>query len=230
MNIKDKILNLDNRDYHMHSMNFSDGMNTVDEIVKFAWELWMTEIAITDHSDAVMKFYEKNFWISKSIFRGFIKKWKNVHNDVNVIFWVEADILDEDWNVNFLIQWFESNFINLSAHVNVYLWETENINKAYKKAIENNHEKINCICHTCSLPNFWNEVDIEELVNLANKYKIPLEINWSYLREWKTHLNKLDYLIKNANKIYINSDAHTFFDLKENRKFVINYLKEKNYI
>ena len=39
MNIKDKIINLDNRDYHMHSMNFSDGFNTVDEMVKFAGEI-----------------------------------------------------------------------------------------------------------------------------------------------------------------------------------------------
>ena len=31
-----KIINLGAEDYHMHSLNYSDGMNTVDEIVKSA--------------------------------------------------------------------------------------------------------------------------------------------------------------------------------------------------
>jgi hypothetical protein len=37
-------------------------------------------------------------------------------------------------------------------------------------------------------------------------------------------------MLKNANEIYINSDAHTLYDLKESRKFAIKYLKENNYI
>gem|GEM_PF-2825544 len=36
MNISQKIINLDQRDYHMHTSNFSDGLNTVEEIVQYA--------------------------------------------------------------------------------------------------------------------------------------------------------------------------------------------------
>jgi len=43
----------------MYSVIFSDWLSTIDEIVKFAWNIWLTEIAITDHSQAVMDFLIK---------------------------------------------------------------------------------------------------------------------------------------------------------------------------
>ncbi len=230
MNIKDKIINLDNRDYHMHSMSFSDGMNTVDEIVKFAWEIGMTEIAITDHSDAKMDRLKEQFQVSKNAFRYNLKVWWNVYNDVKVIFWVEGDLLNEDWDICTTIQWTESDFVVLSAHKNWYKWTLESINKAYKNAIEKHHKKINCIGHPCSIPSFWNIVDIEALIELANKYKIPLEINWSYLYKWKTNLEKLHILIQKTDRIYINSDAHSLLGMKEYRKCVIKFLEENGYI
>jgi histidinol phosphatase-like PHP family hydrolase len=230
MNIKHKIINLDNSDYHMHSMSFYDWLNTIDEIVKFAWEIGMTEIAITDHSDDCMKQLIDKFWVSKTTFRYSIRKWKNVHNNVNVLFWVEADLLNEDWDISNLIQWQESEFMNLSAHNDVYKWSKESINKAYKNAIERHHKNIKCICHPCSNPNYWEIVDIEALIELANKYEIPLEINWKYLFNKKTNLEKLHIVIQKANKLYINSDAHTLFWLKEYRKNVIKFLEENGYI
>lgn len=230
MNIKHKIINLDNRDYHMHSMSFSDWLNTIDEIVKFAWEIGMTEIAITDHSDEAMDMLTEKFKVSRTTFRYSIRKWKNVYNKVNVFFWVEADLLNDNWDICDLIQWQESEFINLSAHKDVCWSQIKSIDKAYKNAIERHHEKIKCICHPCSNPNFWNEVDIEALIDLANKYDIPLEINWNYLYKWKTNIEKLHIVIQKAHKLYINSDSHTLFWLREYRKYVINFLEENGYI
>ena len=108
--------------------------------------------------------------------------------------------------------------------------QIKSIDEAYKNAVEKHHEKIRCICHPCSIPNFWNEVDIEALIDLANKYDIPLEINGSYLSRWTTNLEKLHILIQKANRIYINSDSHTLFWLKEYRKWVIKFLEENGYI
>lgn len=230
MNITAKIVNLDNRDYHMHSMNFSDGFNTVDEIVKFAWEIWMTEIAITDHSDKAMEFLRSKYFLMPNSMRSMAKKWRNVHNDVNVIFWVEADILDEDWNICDTIVWKESDFIILSAHSDVYSSSKETVNKAYENAIKKHHQKIKCICHPCSTPNFGDYVDIEKLVDLANQYDIALEMNAKYLYNNLENIEKLHILLQKANKIYINSDSHCLFDLKEFRKNAINFLKENNYI
>ena len=38
-----EIINPGNEDYHIHSINFSDGLNTIDEIVKFAGEIGLTK-------------------------------------------------------------------------------------------------------------------------------------------------------------------------------------------
>ncbi|HBB03870.1 TPA: hypothetical protein DCZ39_03140 [Patescibacteria group bacterium] len=45
-----KILNTIHEDYHMHSINYSDGMNTIDEIVQYAGKIGLKKITITDHS------------------------------------------------------------------------------------------------------------------------------------------------------------------------------------
>lgn len=230
MNIKNKIINLDNSDYHMHSMNFSDWLNTIEEIVRYAWDIGLNEIAITDHSDGAMDVLTSMFNVSKTTFRYSLRKWKNVHNDVNVVFWVEADIMNEDWDISDLIQWKESEFINLSAHKDICWTQVKSIDTAYKNAIEKHHKKIKCICHPCSNTNYWQEVDINNLIDLANKYYIPLEINWNYLYHWKTNIDKLHILIKNANRIYINSDAHSLYGLREYRKNVIKFLEENWYI
>jgi len=46
-----KILNPGNTsDLHMHTITFSDGFNTIDEIVIHAGKVGLKKIAITDHS------------------------------------------------------------------------------------------------------------------------------------------------------------------------------------
>jgi histidinol phosphatase-like PHP family hydrolase len=227
-----KFLNLDNRDYHMHSSTFSDGLSTIDEIVKFAWEMWMTEIAITDHSQATMDNYRKKLQIYASWTRCILSlsRWGNVYNDVNVIFWVECDLLNEDWDVCFDIQWKESNYNVLSAHKFVYNWNKESVTEWLINAVKRYHEKIKFIAHPCSITNFWNEINIEKIVSIANEYNIPLEFNATYFSDWKTHMGKLDYLLKNANEVYVNSDWHTLHEIKENRKKAIEFLRENKYI
>jgi len=39
-------------DLHTHSLQFSDGLNTIDELVWMAGKLGLKKLAITDHSDA----------------------------------------------------------------------------------------------------------------------------------------------------------------------------------
>ena len=51
-----QIVNPRGEDYHMHSLNFSDGLATINELVQFAGFLGLKKIAITDHSrDATNK-------------------------------------------------------------------------------------------------------------------------------------------------------------------------------
>jgi len=231
MNIRDKIINLDNRDYHMHTSSYSDWIPTINELVQFAGEINMKEIAITDHSQATIDLFRNKYNFTASATSIFsIKNWWNVYNDVKVIFWVEWDLLDEDWNSCFDIQWKESEFCILSAHRWVYFWREENITNAYINAIKKYKNKIKLIWHPCSNTEYWEYVDIKKLVRVANEYNIPLEFNAQCLYQNRTNLEKLDYLLKNTNKIYINSDAHTLIQLRDFRKNAIKYLEDKKYI
>lgn len=225
-----EIINLDNSDYHIHSSTFSDWMSTVDEIVKFAWEMWMTEIAITDHSRVSIDSLSNRFKFYPSWARYSLERWENMFNNVKVIFWVEWDLLDEEWNCCFDIQSYEPEFIILAAHSDVYKWDPNKITEATIKAIDKYHKKIKFIAHPCNNNDFWNYYDIDKLILIANKYNIPIEINAKNLYRWTTNLEKLDIVLKKAKSVYINSDAHNLFELKNVRQEAIKYLKEKKYI
>ena len=67
-----EIINPGREDFHMHSSNFSDGFNTIDEIVKYAGEIGLKKIAITDHNQAYLD--KRNF--PNRTYRGIIKRWK----------------------------------------------------------------------------------------------------------------------------------------------------------
>ena len=49
-----KVLNTIHEDYHIHSLNFSDGFNTIDELVQQAGKIGLRKIIITDHSQAAI--------------------------------------------------------------------------------------------------------------------------------------------------------------------------------
>jgi len=229
--LKERIINLDARDYHMHSSSFSDGIPTINEIVQFAGNIWLKEIAITDHSQIAIDMFRNKYQMSAWITAFYsLKRWQNVYNDVNVIFWVEGDLLNEAWDVCFDIQGNKPDFIILSAHSDIYKWNPETITEATIKAIEKFHNEIKLIWHPCNNNDFWEYYDIEKLVEVANKYDIPLEFNAKNFVRGKTNLKKLDYLLKNTNKIYINSDAHTLYELKTVRKKAIDFLYENGYL
>jgi len=216
------ILNPGPEDYHMHSFTFSDGWNSVDEIVKYAGELGLTKIAITDHSQVGL---ERNGLRMKT-FREIIKLWKNVHNEAEVIFGVEADLLDSKGNICADIQGVPGDFVVLSAHPNVYQGSPEGITHAYIRAIQQHHRRINCIGHP-DARYFSTFLDMGELVRVANHYEIPLEINGAGLMRGFSDLAKLETLLERADRVYVNSDAHTLNQLRDARKFAFKYLREK---
>ena len=214
----------------MHSSNFSDWLHTIDEIVQFAWKMWLQEIAITDHSQAALDLFaeKKHFyrWWSRNI----IKHWRNMHNDVKVMFWVEWDLLDEDWNCCFHIQDVEPDFCILSAHRGVYSWDPTTVTDATIKAMKKYNDKIKFIGHPCNNADFGEYYDIERLIEAANEYKIPLEFNAKNLLCGKTNVDKLHILLQKADTIYLNSDAHTLYHLYESRKYATQFLKENWYL
>ncbi len=222
-----KILNLGWEDYHIHSINFSDGFNTIDEIVQYAPKVWLRKLAITDHSQFALDLWN----MSKKNIRSILHKgrWQNVHNDVEVIFWVEADLLNENWEIADDIQGLVPEFIILSAHKRVYQWDPYKINEAYENAIKQYGNRIKFIAHPCA--NDWKGLlDIDRLVKFVNEYKIPLEFDAANLVNNKTDLECLDKMLLQVNEIYVNSDAHTLHELTICRPKAFEYLKNKWYL
>lgn len=72
-------------------------------------------------------------------------------------------------------------------------------------------------------------LDIKTLVRFCNEQHIPLEFNGKNLMRGKTDLEKLKILLGEANEIYVNSDAHTLYELETARNTAFAYLKDNGY-
>lgn len=112
-----KVFNTIHEDYHMHSMNFSDGMNTIDEIIQYANKIWLTKIIITDHSQWALD--HANITLKNRRIH-VLGRWKNIYNDVDISFGIEWDLINDNWDCCFDIQGVESDFCILSCHAENY--------------------------------------------------------------------------------------------------------------
>lgn len=203
-----RILNTIHEDYHMHSINYSDGMNTIDEIVQYAEKIWLKKIVITDHSQYSQE--KEGFTINNR--RSHINRRKNIYNDIEVSFGVEGDLIDEKWTCSFDIQWKESDFCILSCHDKVYEWNLQNITQSYINAIQKHNEKIKFMWHIC-FKETSKYLDIPTIANTLNQYNIPIELNCYYLHTDKTDTSKLNQLLSLLETwVYVNSDMHTLND------------------
>lgn len=219
-----ELINRD-KDFHMHTINWSDGMNTVDELVQFAGKLGLKEIAITDHSRIQNSAFGRSGVL---VPRGLTKRYENVHNDVIVRFGVEGDVLNEEGDVCFDIDGVEGEIIVLSAHLEAYSGKPEHITKAYINAIRRFHDKITCIGHL-DAHYFGDFVDMLAVITEANKYHIPLEFNCKAVLAGFNIPEHTKLLLDTADRVMLNSDAHCLVDLK-NREKGFAWLKENGYI
>jgi len=219
-----KILNTIHEDYHMHSINYSDGMNTIDEIVQYAGKIWLKKIVITDHSQYSQE--KEGFAIRN--WRAHTARRQNIYNDIDVSFGVEWDLIDEDGNCGFDIQWKESDFCLLSCHGKVYQWDYKNITQAYTNTITQYHDKIKFIWHIC-FKHTSEYLDIDAIAKILNQYNIPIELNCYYLHADKTDISKLNQLLSLLETwVYVNSDMHNLNDFSF-RQAGFDYLKSQWY-
>lgn len=209
-----KVINQES-DLHTHSLQFSDGLNTIDELVQMAGKLGLKKLAITDHSDA------RTFPLVA--FRAVISRYANVLNDVEVVFGVEGDLLNDDGDICTTIQRIESEFVILSAHPDTFEGNPELITDAYLKALKRHHERIQFIGHPCD---FFPQLEIGRLAEVANDYGIPLEVNTSNLAMKRTDMAKSDAMLSLADQIVVNSDAHSLADMTTREKG-LDYLRAK---
>ncbi len=200
-------------------------MNTIDEIVIQAGFLNYRQIAVTDHNREYMDRYGFKSNTHYSIIAS--NRWKNIHNSVQVIFGVEADLLNENGDICHDIQGFSPEFMILSSHEKIYSGHGDSIKAAYLNAISRYGSRINLLGHLCSKPfsDRLNPKDIEEIVKAANKAGIALELNCANLVNGKTSLPHLNALLSCCDALYVNSDAHTLHEFINMRKEGFAYLK-----
>ena len=213
-------------DFHIHSSTFSDGFNTIDEIVEAAGELDYQEIAITDHSQALSDAYGMTRKTHYDILSS--GRWQNIHNDVKVTFGVEADLLNANGDICNDIQGITPEFIILSAHRKVFTNKPSQIKSGFLNAITRFGKAVNMLGHLCT-KQFADEMDtndIIEIVEAANENDIALELNCANLVYGKTDLSKLRLMIKHARLLYINSDAHTMNEFISIRKQGFQFLEK----
>ncbi len=221
-----EIINPGNEDYHMHSINFSDGLNTIDEIVNYAGKIGLSKIGITDHNQAYL---DKRGFVRRT-YRNIINRWENVYNNVKVQFGIEADILNSKGDICMDIQGVTADLIILSTHPSrPYKDNPNKITLAYLNAIERFHDKITFLGHPCSVY-YEDYIDIEAVTELCNKYDIPMEVNGANISTNRTNLNNLNKMLKIVDRIYVNSDSHTLYELKTARAEAFQYLTENGFI
>lgn len=219
-----EIINPGNEDFHTHSITYSDGWNSIEDIVKFAGEIGLSKIAITDHCQEYLNRYN----YPAKTHRGIINRWENIFNGTSVIFGIECDILNEKGDISKDIQGLESDFLILSTHKKVYSGDEKKLTEAYLNAIEKHVDMIKFLGHPCS--KYFEGLDIDAVTESANRYNIPMELNCANLVNKKTQLDLLEKMLKKIERIYVNSDGHTFSELKNYRQKGFKYLKEKGYM
>jgi DNA polymerase (family X) len=215
-------------DFHIHSL-FSDGVHTFDELAVAAKKQGLKSIAICDHSDEYMEYYKA------PRLQGFyhaLHRWKNMQNDVQVIRGLELDLLAADGKISDLSRYRNlPTFLILSAHKGVFQGNNNEVTDAYLRAIDTYSDKISIIGHPCSsyfgMKN--NEgINVEIIVKYANDAGIGVEVNGANLVNGKTNLEKLQCICEQSKILFINSDAHTIYEMQECRKSAMEFAVKHN--
>ena len=191
-------------DLHVHS-NWSDGGNTIKEIVEAAKQLNYDYIGISDHSQTrkIANGLDK-YELEKQI-----KEIKKIRG-IKVLAGSEVDILGDgslDFNDNLLKK---LDYVIAAIHSGF----KQNVTKRILNAMEN--KNVTIIAHpTGRLIERRSEckLDFDEICRVARETNTLLEINAHQER-----LDLRDELIKraveNKVKLIINTDTHTINDLK----------------
>ncbi|MFZ5641758.1 MAG: DNA polymerase/3'-5' exonuclease PolX [Bacillota bacterium] len=199
-------------DLHVHS-NWSDGVNSIEQIVGRAVEMGYEYIAITDHS--------KSLAVAKGLSIERLRQQDEVigrinreNKNITVLRGIEADILangDLDYPDEILA---EKDIVVASVHSG-FRQEREKITDRIISAIK--HEHVDILAHpTGRLIGRRDpyDVDMDRVLEAAAKYNTVLEINSSPDR-----LDVNDHYARKAKeygiKIAVNTDAHEISRLAE---------------
>jgi len=189
-------------DLHMHT-NWSDGLNTIEEMVKACIERGYEYMAVSDHSQSARVangLTPERFKEQKKE----IEKVRKLYGDKITILWsVEVDILP-DGSLDLpdeLLK--EFDFVTASIHSRFNQDNTERI----LKAMENPY--VNLIGHPFGKQYGYREgypLDFEKILKKAKETGTALEINSQREDLDSQHIRQA---VNEGVKLVINSDAHS---------------------
>jgi DNA polymerase (family 10) len=191
---------------HNHS-TWSDGVNTLEEMVKYCQEeLKLEYLGISDHSKSA--FYAKGLSIERVLQQHEeIDHINKRLNDFHIFKGIESDILN-DGSLDYpdeILQRFD--FIVASIHSNLKMPEDKATARLIK-AIENPYTTI--LGHPTGrllLSRKGYDIDYKKVIDACAANKVIIEINSNPLRldlDWRWH----QYALEKGVMLSINPDAH----------------------
>lgn len=194
-------------DLHMHT-TWSDGAQSIEEMVEHARRIGYEYIAITDHS----KYLQVAHGLDEGRLlrqREEIDRLNEKYDDIHIFSGVEMDILPDgslDFADDFLR---EMDFVIAAIHSSFNQTEEEIMHRLYQ-ALENPY--VSLIAHPTGRLIGMREgyqVHLEKLLQKAKETNTALEINANPMRfdlssEWAQKAEEMGVLLS------INSDAHNY--------------------
>lgn len=224
-------------DIHLHS-NFSDGKNTIEELIEKAIELGYDVIAITDHVRRTTD------WIDEYVAE--IELAKKKHHSIRIYSGIEAKVIDLEGNIDAQKWFFDKVDLVLSAFHRIPKGEDIFLSKdeiyadkrtaldlwyrSFIKVLEN--KNVHIIAHpTEILKRFEIDVPLEmkvEIAKMVKKSKKIIELNIHY----KVPDIQLFRLLCNEGVYFsIGSDSHSLKDFEQAsiNRFWEKLIEECNY-
>lgn len=210
-------------DYHMHT-TFSDGKNSIEEMVTVAEELGLHAIAITDHIWKTSEWFDKYCKLIKN---------ENEKRNINILIGFEAKALSTNGEIdatkvmcnNADIKIGAIHRIPSSKEHNQYLTREDIVNnkqEAYNNWLETTknmiiNSDVDIIAHPLMALDKYSinvkENDIMDLFLLSKKYNTKLEISSRYNKSNKPLLNTLFQQPSFFQFISYGSDSHSVSEL-----------------
>lgn len=194
-------------DTHTHTSASTHAYSTVLEMAKYASEVGLEAIAITDHAPAIPD--GAHLWHFQNL-----KAIPRELYGVKILYGAEVNILDIDGNIDLDEDVLSKlDIVNASIHTPCYkdCDKTDHTN-AYLKIV--NTPVVDVICHSGS-PAFV--YDYEKIIELAKKNHKLIEINnhsFDVRQSSIPNCRKIAQICKEKEVgIVVSSDAHITFDL-----------------
>ncbi len=198
-------------DLHVHS-KWSDGANSIEELVRAAQNRGYSYIAVTDHSQSLK--------VARGLSVADLKQKKKEIDNINkklkdfrVLYGTEADI-DSDGKIDYRDEVLKEFDLVIAAVHMGFKQPKEKLTERIKRACENKY--VHVIAHPTG--RLWGtrdayELDFNQVLKQALETNTYLEIN-SFPQRLDLNDQNARYAKEKGVKLVINTDAHTIEHLQ----------------